>query len=315
MVWEAAAAAVSEGFTTLGRALAESAREALESERRIGAEEGRRELVTALLGAVRRMQAAGSRAEWLSALADAAALFAERCLVFLVRGEFLDAAEARGLPAAACERILGTRVRLEEAPAFRSAIEAGEPVIVQRTPGELAGELTEALGEAEDRRAWLVPVRRATTTFAVLYADGDARPTEGAALELVAAVAAWTAREPTWPPEERDAEKPPAQPRAAPDWAHLSRQEQELHLEAQRFARVQVAEIRLHHDQAVRAGRAQRNLYALLKREIDHARDAFRRQFIEASPTMTDYLHRELVRTLANEDPGTLGTDYPGPLV
>jgi hypothetical protein len=30
---------------------------------------------------------------------------------------------------------------------------------------------------------------------------------------------------------------------------------------------------------------------------------------------MVDYLHPELVRTLANDDVELLGSDYPGPLV
>jgi hypothetical protein len=30
---------------------------------------------------------------------------------------------------------------------------------------------------------------------------------------------------------------------------------------------------------------------------------------------MVDYLHLELTRTLANEDPDLLGSTYPGPLV
>lgn len=316
-VWAAATAAIADGFSAFATALATSAREALEDEREGGREEGRQAIVNALLAAVRRMQAAESRSEWVSALADASAIFSERCIVFLVRGEFLDAAELRGFSDAARERIRGTRVRLDQAAAFRSAIEAGEPVIAQRIPGELSQTLAAELGPGEDLKAWLVPVRHEQTAIAVLYADGEAPAASGPGLELVAIAAGCTARERDWSREEREAaaERLPRQPREAPEWSRLSRQDQELHLEAQRFARVQVAEIRLHHDEAVRAGRAQRNLYGLLKREIDQAREAFRRQFVEASPTMIDYLHRELVRTLANDDPAALGTEYPGPLV
>ena len=34
-----------------------------------------------------------------------------------------------------------------------------------------------------------------------------------------------------------------------------------------------------------------------------------------SSPTMVDYLHLELVRSLANDDAILLGPNYPGPLV
>ncbi|MCS7314120.1 MAG: hypothetical protein RMI94_12375, partial [Bryobacterales bacterium] len=184
-VWETAAALVAEGFSALSAELAASAREALLEEYQSGKREGREEILSALLAALRRMQAAGSRAEWLSALADAAALFAERCTVFLPRGEFLHAAEVRGFCDDGRERILSARVWLEEAPAFRSAMEAGEPLIVQRTPRELSEALAAGLGGGDGRTAWIVPVRRAETTLAVLYADGDAQAPDAPGLELV----------------------------------------------------------------------------------------------------------------------------------
>ncbi len=98
----------------------------------------------------------------------------------------------------------------------------------------------------------------------------------------------------------------------APEWSELSREEQALHLRAQRFARVRVAGMRLDHAPAVRAGRANKTLYAELKQTIDSGRDAFRREFLSASSFMPDYFHWELVRTLANDDVSVLGEDYPG---
>ncbi len=312
---EAAAEAVAEGFSTLSTALAERAHEALEQEREAGRKEGRRETASALLAVLRRMQGAEDRGAWLAAVADGAALFAERCAIFLVRGEYLDAADGRGFPEAAGQTIVGTRVHLSQAAAFRHAIEAAEPVIAQRTRSELSESLAAWLGPGDGRKAWLVPVRQEETAIAVLYAEGEPEKTDAPGLELIAMAAGWTARERAWSSAEEEAGKPLRRPRELPDWSSLSRRDQQLHLEAQRFARVQVAELRLHHEPAVRAGRAERKLYARLKSEIDRAREAFRRQFIDASPTMIDYLHRELVRTLAHDEPDALGTEYPGPLV
>jgi hypothetical protein len=51
-----------------------------------------------------------------------------------------------------------------------------------------------------------------------------------------------------------------------------------------------------------------------VRARIDTARESFRKKFFSATPTMVDYLHLELVRTLANDDPELLGNDYPGPL-
>jgi len=95
---------------------------------------------------------------------------------------------------------------------------------------------------------------------------------------------------------------------------NVSKEEEKLHLRAQRFARVRAAEIRLYKAQAVEDGRARKKLYSELKEEIDSARAAYRREYLRASASMPDYLHLELVRTLANEEVAALGEEYPGPL-
>jgi len=65
----------------------------------------------------------------------------------------------------------------------------------------------------------------------------------------------------------------------------------------------------------VKNGRTTHDLYTSLKEEIDAAREVFRREFLNASDSMVDYLHLDLVRTLANDDAEVLGKDYPGPMV
>jgi hypothetical protein len=92
-------------------------------------------------------------------------------------------------------------------------------------------------------------------------------------------------------------------------------EEQDLHLKAQRFARNQAAEIRLYKSEDVKNGRTGSNLYTSLKAEIDSARETFRRDFLSGPGKMADYVHLELVRTLANDDVQLLGPDYPGPLL
>jgi hypothetical protein len=88
-----------------------------------------------------------------------------------------------------------------------------------------------------------------------------------------------------------------------------------LHLRAQRFARVQVAQLRLYRTAEVQFGRARRDLYGALGEPIDAARESFRKTYFEKCPSMVDYLHLELVRTLANDDPELLGENYPGVIV
>jgi hypothetical protein len=83
---------------------------------------------------------------------------------------------------------------------------------------------------------------------------------------------------------------------------------------AQRFARVRVAEIRLYHAAAVKAGRAAGDVYSALRPEMDAARKAYREKFLTPVNGTADYLHGEFVRTLANDDATLLGPAYPGPL-
>ena len=103
-------------------------------------------------------------------------------------------------------------------------------------------------------------------------------------------------------------------PAASPAWTELPKSEQEQHLRAQRFARTRVAELLLHKARHVRDGRGTHNLYGVLKEEIEAGREAFRKEFVETCPSMVDYFHLELQRTLAKDDARALGPDYPGPL-
>ena len=86
------------------------------------------------------------------------------------------------------------------------------------------------------------------------------------------------------------------------------------HLQAQRFARVRVAEMALYQASQVKAGRLARNLYGTLKVQIDEARQGFHQKFLMETRGMPDYLHQEMVLVLAQNDTSLLGPDYPGPL-
>ena len=91
--------------------------------------------------------------------------------------------------------------------------------------------------------------------------------------------------------------------------------EQQIHLRAQRFARVQAAEMRLYHAD-VGAGGTQ-PAQSLRRAPPAHRRCAavLSHPVLRGLPSMVDYLHLELTRTLANDDPDLFGSTYPGPLV
>mgnify|MGYP001077022079 CR=1 FL=1 len=282
----------------------------------------------------RRLDQAASAAEWAAALLDGAFSFAPRVVLFSIAGRRIQYEDHRAAAGFELRSTPPEPVPLAEAPAFRNVLETKDTVISLASAAELSQTLCDALDGGEDKRICLLPVitgRREgeKRVAAVLYVESGEAPVDLNLLEVVAALAgpaldalqaagaAPQARAPVIP--ILPAAPPPAAVAAAgaapeaPDWSALPRDEQELHARAQRFARVRVAEIRLYHAKKVREGREIRNIYAILKEEIDRSRAQFRHEFMRV-PSMIDYLHLEFLRTLANDDPGLLGPDYPGPL-
>jgi len=274
----------------------------------------------------RRLRQAVGFGEIAAVLCDAAAPFANGCAVFHVNENVVTGECMRGAGPSAAARLREVRFPAADAAAFAGAIESRELVVTLCSATEVSPAMIELFGHAPDEKAYLFPLSVDQTTVGVLYAAGVVG---SAALELLAQSvtvilearqrpvrAASPAQElvrlaPVTIAETRRA----TAARAAPDWESLSPQDRSLHLRAQRFARVQVAEVRLYRSDAVKAGRARGDLYAALQDAIDSAREAYRQTFVPGSPTMVDYFHQELLHTLANDHPAWLGEKYPGPLV
>jgi hypothetical protein len=265
----------------------------------------RREHAEQLNQAVRRLRIAGDAAELYGTLEHAAAQFAQGAMLFRIEDG-----------AAIYDRI---RIPLSSAAAFAAAVESGEPQIAATTPAEVSAELSTQLGHTATGRASLFPIDSGHGIVGIVYTWG---PVENAAVELLSQVAGALYPPPPPPAAPPQAPAPldlvniapvPVRPKA--DWESLVPEEQKLHLRAQRFSRVQVAEMRLYEAEAVQAGRSRRDLYGALRAPIDAARETFREKFFSTYPSMVDYLHLELVRTLANEDQNLLGPDYPGPIL
>jgi hypothetical protein len=92
-------------------------------------------------------------------------------------------------------------------------------------------------------------------------------------------------------------------------------EEEKLHTEAKRFARLLVSEIKLYNEKHVIEGRGNRDLYLRLKRDIDRSREMYEKRISPVVSRKTDYFHDEIIRILGDNDPSTLGSDYPGPRV
>jgi len=235
--------------------------------------------------AVRRFATWENQEQWAAALLDSVRGFCSRAALFLVGPHSLTGLRA----------VTGLDVPLEEAPAVAAAIASRDTLVTLATAAELSEGVA---GLFEPGRCAILPVVARERVVAVLLAAGEPIETDG--LEAMAALAG-------------AALERPRRPDAPPETVQ-SAGEEALFLRAQRFARVRAAEIRLAKSREVLEGRAAKRLYGLLKEEIDTARLDFAREFLQASPSMPDYLHAELIRTLANEDTAALGEEYPGPL-
>jgi len=272
--------------------------------------------------AVRRIRQAASLADLGAALVDSSGPFAAGAVLFAIEGETALLKDVRGVEVE--ELPARFEIPLAAAPALAGAMQSRDPVTAAAVAGEVSAGVAELLGHSPDLRVSILPIVVRGCVPAVFYAWGDAQES---ALELLAQVAAgaWALLDVPPPPESPpplvniagvSAEPAPAASAGQRNsWEELTPEEQRSHLRAQRFARVRVAQMRLSQADAVQAGRDRRDLYAGLREPIDAARLEFREKFFTPCPGMVDYLHLELVRTLANDDAELLGPDYPGPMV
>jgi hypothetical protein len=219
---------------------------------------------------------------------------------------------------------------INDAPAILSAIESRDQVVALSTPSEISPSLASLFqavnlaDTAKGGKAYLFPIRARHSVVAMLIASGVdlSTPVEliceaaGMRFESLASNAIYAAG----PNGSTQAAVPtpdvPASATAGPQsWDDLSSADQKLHLQAQRMARVAVAEMRLYQQNELRSGLANSNIYGSLQSAIDAARSEFLQTFLSKSLTMVDYLHLEIMRSLAHEDDRLLGHNYPGPMV
>jgi hypothetical protein len=324
--------AFDQPITSLRRQLARRISEEIAAARETASSEAARSArvaaAEALNLAARRIRHAASIAEAGAALLETATAYCARAALLVRQGENLAGWRASGFSqdGAFAEAWANFRTPVRSAPALAQAIETRDAVVSLGLPG-LSPELIGLLGVKPEERAYLFPLSVRQRVVAILYADGSgsASAIQPAALELLCSVTeasmealsvrpapAATRGEDT-EPEHVHLATPAPQTRPA-DWDSMSAEQRELHLRAQRFARVLVADLQLYRPQEIREGRKDRNLYTRLKDEIDKSRDVYFRKFAPLIEDGVDYFHLELVRTLAGNEEEVLGPEYPGPL-
>jgi len=276
---------------------------------------------------MRRLRQCGSTEEVASWVLDSAAAFGGPAALFEVMGTRLRGVRSRGFPAGA-DAFEELEAAVDEAPAFAHSIQEREPVIAVGTEAEVSRRIANALPLEHGGKVYLFPIVIREKVVAIVYVT-EASPAltlglrnttvDRAALELLTGAAASAA--------QILASQEGAVVRQAPELiaiqgvdmrAHAGSpasemRRQALEARARWFARTEVARMRLFRREALQQGRMERNIYSALKREIEAARRTYQQDYLEVSPGIADYLHRELV-SLAHDDANVLGPEYPGSL-
>jgi hypothetical protein len=103
-----------------------------------------------------------------------------------------------------------------------------------------------------------------------------------------------------------------AQPPSDPALDGLPAEEQELHKKARRFAKLLVDEIKLYNQSKVAEGRQNRELYKVLREDIEKSRATYDKRYGSTPVAGAKYFDSEVVRVLADNDRSLLGSDFPG---
>jgi hypothetical protein len=284
-----------------------------EAARSESAQAARSQITNELNQLLRRLHQYRTEGEWSSAILDAASQVVHQVALFTLQDGVLCLRGQQNLNLAE-----DLSFSPSMAAAFETVISSKDTVVALRTPAEVGESLS---SPGRDERAHIVPILNGPRVVALLFAANQDY-LDVNAIELIAGLASIVLeRQSNTLLHSQIATKPPAAPhtRASnsaplPSWADLNQDQRLLHVRAQRFARVKVAEMQLSRPDACHAGRRQGDLYLLLRQDIDKARDTYRKQFM-TFPSMVDYLHLELVRTAAEGNEEKLGADYPGQLV
>ena len=171
----------------------------------------------------------------------------------------------------------------DSAPAIVAAIDSRDPVVALATEAEISPVLASAFGRrTRTAKAYLFPVVARHSVVAMLIASGVASsasdgltarsaPIEllceaaGMRLEAAGYPAAILARQPTAADLVQLAPGAPVVRTVPRAWNDLTAEDQKLHLQAQRMARVRVAEMRLYHESELRSGTSASDIYGALQ--------------------------------------------------
>jgi hypothetical protein len=108
--------------------------------------------------------------------------------------------------------------------------------------------------------------------------------------------------------EEPAAHSPSAETAAyGPEATTPDSEEEKLHDQARRFARLLISEILLYNPDQVYEGKQQHDLANRLKEDLERSEKMYRQRVAPHVAAETNYFHEEVLRTLADGDPTAMG--------
>jgi hypothetical protein len=295
-----------------------------------------------LYAAVGSIYDAAGQADILKAMLDGAGEFTARAALFVVKAGNLSLWQARGFAG----DLKGVSISGASGLAGR-ALQDKEPV--SAAAAEFDSNFISAQGNPFDGNATVHPLVVRDKVAAVLYTDGGTdmpgHSDQSAVRVLVRSASSWleilalrksggvaeaaapepiaqaaaapmpvaapvSAPEPPPPPPPPPVAAPAPAPAAADSGAGLSPEDQELHKKAKRFAKLLVDEIKLYNQAKVTEGRQNKNLYSLLKEDIDKSRNTYDKRYGSTVAAGSGYFTAEVVRILADNDASALGEGF-----
>ncbi len=273
-----------------------------------------------------------TQAEILKSLLDGAAQFVSRTALFVIRGNNLAGWQSRGFTD---DDVRGLNLDASQGLAAR-AIEA------KSRAAAAAADFDSAFIQHHrapwDGNATVFPLVVRDKAAALLYCDAgknsNSKPDLAAVEVLTRYTCLWLeqtsgkksqpATDATAVAEPQEAAPPApvaapavasAPPKAAPGGVlieQLPAEEQDLHRKAKRFAKLLVDEIKLYNQSKVAEGRQNREIYKVLREDIEKSRATYNKRYGNTPVASANYFSDEVIRILADNDRALLGAEFPG---
>ncbi len=159
------------------------------------ARQARRDTAESLAAAVRHIRTESSVTSIAHALVDAAASFAGRTGLFILREDRLLGFHTSGASSVEVQsKFEQIDLALSEAAAIAHVAESRDCVVTSGSPNDLSSQVVDLFGLKPEDRVHLFPVVLRDQVLAVLYANAgtESKPVESAAIEVLTCVAeAW----------------------------------------------------------------------------------------------------------------------------